>query len=102
MTFLASFSNEARDELREFVEQVVIDVLARRDRAAAEREWVDTDDAAAMLSTTPNAVRCRIRRGWLRGDVVRDGKRLLISRAAILEDLENRQRAGSSVGGRIN
>jgi hypothetical protein len=87
---LASLSVEARDELRAFVAEILRDTLAARERAQARREWLTTSEAAELLATTDNAIRCRLRRGWLAGDVARDGKRLFIRHAAVLDELERR------------
>ena len=90
MSYLASLSDEARDELAGFVREAVRAELASRERGEARREWLTTDEAAQLLGTTGNAVRCRLRRGWLVGDVTRDGNRLLVRKAALLDDLDRR------------
>jgi hypothetical protein len=90
VTFLASLSIEARDELRGFVEGVIRDEQRARERRDAQHEWLTTADVAGLVSTSENAVRCRLRRGWLAGDVARDGKRLLIRRSALLDWLDRR------------
>jgi hypothetical protein len=90
VSFLASLSTEARAELRAFVQETVREALVAREHVEARREWLTTSEVAEVLSTTENAVRCRLRRGWLAGDVAKDGKRLLVRKAAVLELLERR------------
>lgn len=90
MSFLGSLSVDAREELRGFVDQAVREALAARERAEARHEWLTTDEAAELLATTGNAIRCRLRRGWLAGDAVRDGKRWLVRRAAVLDELDRK------------
>lgn len=90
MSFLASLSVDARDELRAFVAEAVREALAARDRADARNEWLTTSEVAEMVASTENAVRCRLRRGWLGEDVTRDGKRLLVRRSAVIEHLDKR------------
>lgn len=88
MGFLASLSTEARQELRAFVQEAARDALAAREREEAQREWLTTGEVAGVLACSENAVRCRLRRGWLAGDVVRDGKRLLVRRSGLLDSLD--------------
>jgi len=90
VSLLASLSPEARAELRAFVDEAVRDALGARERSEARREWLMTTEVADLLGTSENAIRCRLRRGWLAGDVARDGKRLLVRRAALLELLDRR------------
>jgi hypothetical protein len=90
MSFLGSLSSDAREELRAFVDLAVERALEQRERVTAEHEWLDTDEAASLLSTTANAIRCRVRRGWLSGDISRDGKRLFVRRGALLDELDRR------------
>ncbi len=90
MSFLSSLSVDAREELRAFVAEAVRDALAARDRAEARHDWLTTPEVAEIVGTSENAVRCRLRRGWLGEDVARDGKRLLVRRSALLDHLEKR------------
>jgi hypothetical protein len=90
VTFLASLSPAALDELRAFVEEVVRDEQRTRDRQDARREWLTTAEVGVLVSSSENAVRCRLRRGWLVGDVAKDGKRLLVRRSAVLDWLDRR------------
>jgi len=90
VSFLAALSADARDELDAFVREAVRRELAARDRSDARHEWLTTAEAAELLSTSENAIRCRLQRGWLAGDVTKDGKRLLVRRAALLEELDRR------------
>jgi hypothetical protein len=90
MSFLTSLSPEARAELRVFVEEATREVIAARERAEARKEWLTTEEVARLISCSENAVRCRLRRGWLHGDVVRDGKRLLVRRSRVLDFLDER------------
>jgi hypothetical protein len=92
MSILGSLTREALDELHAFVREAVRTELRSRVHEDARSEWLTTDAVAAMLGTTGNAIRCRLRRGWLDGDVTRDGKRLLIRKAAVLSELERRAR----------
>jgi hypothetical protein len=90
MSFLAALAPNARAELRAFVDDAVRAELRARDRQEARREWLTTADVAALVSSSENAVRCRLRRGWLAGDVAKDGKRLLVRRSAVLDWLDRR------------
>jgi hypothetical protein len=90
VSLLASLSSDAREELRAFVQSEVRREMRAADRLAAQREWLTTEETAALVGTTENAIRCRLRRGWLAGDVARDGKRLLVRRAAVLDWLDGR------------
>jgi hypothetical protein len=90
MSLLASLSPEARAELAAFVqEQIALD-RRTRERQDARHEWISTDEVGELVAATGNAVRLRLRRGWLSGHVVRDGNRLLVRRSAVLDDLEAR------------
>jgi hypothetical protein len=99
VSFIAALSPDAREELRAFVQQSVQEILAARERAETRREWLTTESVAALISCSDNAVRCRIRRGWLAGDVARDGNRLLIRRSALLDWLDARARRRRRGGG---
>jgi hypothetical protein len=90
MSFLSALSPAARDELDGFVREAVRQELAARERSQARQEWLTTEEAAERLATTENAIRCRIRRGWLAGNVVKDGKRWFVRKAALLEELDSR------------
>jgi hypothetical protein len=90
MSFLAALSPEAREELRALAREVVREELRAQERNDARREWLTTEQVAALLAASENAVRCRLRRGWLDGDVARDGKRLLVRRSAVLGWLDRR------------
>ena len=90
MSLLATLSPEAREELRALIREVVVAEQRIRDRQEARREWLTTGDVGTLVGATENAVRCRLRRGWLSGDVARDGKRLLVRRSAILDWLDRR------------
>jgi hypothetical protein len=90
MSFIGALSPEARLELDAFVRDAIRRELAARERAEARQEWLTTEDAAELLGASENAIRCRIRRGWLDGDVTRDGKRLLVRKAALLDELDRR------------
>jgi hypothetical protein len=92
VSLLTALSPEAREELAAFVREAVRTEVAAQARAEARNEWLTTNEAAAMLGTTENAIRCRLRRGWLAGDVSRDGKRLFVRRSALLYELERRAR----------
>jgi excisionase family DNA binding protein len=92
MTYLETLSASAREELRAFIQNVVHAELERRGRAAAEKQWLTTEEAAQMLGTSTKGIQNRLSRGWLRADTTRDGKRILIRRAALLEDLERKTR----------
>lgn len=52
-------------------------------------EFLTVDEAAELLRTTPGAIRARATRGQLPG-LVRDGRRLLVRRDALLRALERR------------
>jgi hypothetical protein len=92
VSFLAALSPEARDELRGLVQQEVRKALRDAERSEARREWLTTEQVAELVSTTANGVRCRLRRGWLDGDVAKDGRRLLVRRSAVLDWLDSRSR----------
>jgi hypothetical protein len=90
VSFLAALSTEAREELRALVREVVDEGRRAEDRRHAQLEWLTTEQIAELVGTTANAVRLRLRRGWLEGDVARDGKRLLVRRSAVLDWLDRR------------
>ncbi len=92
MSFVAALSPDAREELRAFIEHAIQEILAARERVEARREWLTIETLAELMSCSENAIRCRIRRGWLAGDVVRDGNRLLVRRSAVLDSLDARAR----------
>jgi hypothetical protein len=52
---------------------------------------MSTEEVAQLLSTSAGAIRQRLASGWLEGEWVKDGKRIFIRRAAVLEDLERRR-----------
>jgi len=52
-------------------------------------EFLTVDEAADLLRTTPGAIRARAARGQVAG-LVRDGRRLLVRRDALLRALERR------------
>jgi excisionase family DNA binding protein len=83
-------SPEAREELVGLVREVVRKERGAQEREEARRQWLTTEQVAKLVGTSDNAVRLRARRGWLAGEVARDGKRLLIRRSAILEWLDHR------------
>lgn len=90
MSFLASLSPEARDELLALVREVVREEQRVSQREAARREWLTTTEVADLVRSSENAIRCRLRRGWLAGAVAKDGKRLLVRRSALLDWLDRR------------
>jgi hypothetical protein len=90
VSLLTSLSESALAELRSLVREVVREERRAQEREHARREWLSTADVAALVSASENAVRCRLRRGWLAGDVARDGKRLLVRRSAVLDWLDRR------------
>jgi hypothetical protein len=90
VSLLAALAPEAVEELRVLVREVVREERRAQERNDARREWLSTTDVAALVSTSENAVRCRLRRGWLAGGVARDGKRLLVRRSAVLDWLDRR------------
>lgn len=53
------------------------------------REFLTVDETAELLRTTPGAIRARAGRGQVPG-LVRDGRRLLVRRDALLRALERR------------
>ena len=83
MSFLASLSEEARDELLTLVEEAVARQLAERDREPAKR-WLSTREAAAYLGCSQRAVYLRVRRGRIPARAVRySGRTLQIDRLAL-------------------
>jgi hypothetical protein len=90
VSFLAVLSAEARAELAAFVREEIAADRRERDLREARNEWLSTTDVATLVCSSENAVRCRLRRGWLAGNVAKDGKRLLVRRSAVLDDLEAR------------
>lgn len=84
------FAPEVVAAIEALVRAEVAEALAARDWQDAQREWLATEQVAALVSASENAVRCRLRRGWLAGDVARDGKRLLVRRSAVLDWLDRR------------
>jgi hypothetical protein len=90
VSFLESLAPAAREELAAFVDERVRQALAARARAEVQQQWVTTAQAGVLLSRTANAIRCRLQRGWLQGDAVKDGGDWLIRRSALLEELDRR------------
>jgi hypothetical protein len=45
-----------------------------------------------MLGVSVQALHKRLSRGWMRGHTIRDGRRILVNRAALLADLDGRRR----------
>ena len=91
MTELAVlFSPEVVAAFDERVRQLIAEDRLVRDRQAARQLWLTTEQAAELLSTTPNAVRCRLQRGWLDGDAVKDGRAWLVRKSVVLDDLDRR------------
>jgi excisionase family DNA binding protein len=87
---LPALSAEALAELRSLIREVVREEQLARERQDARRQWLTTEQVAELVGASENAVRCRLRRGWLAGEVARDGKRLLIRRSAVLDWLDRR------------
>jgi excisionase family DNA binding protein len=87
---LGWLSPEAREELVGLVREVVRKERGAQEREEARRQWLTTEQVAKLVGTSDNAVRLRVRRGWLAGDVARDGKRLLVRRSAVLDWLDRR------------
>jgi hypothetical protein len=81
-------------ELAAFVRRIVRDELDRAELERSEPDWLTTEQAGTIVGTTPGAIRQRLANGWLRGHVVKDGRRTLIERCALLDDLSRRRRAG--------
>jgi excisionase family DNA binding protein len=53
--------------------------------------WMTTVDAALLLGTTAAAIRQRLHSGWMRGNTIKDGKRVLINRQALMAELEQKR-----------
>ena len=72
------------------------EVAAEVRRALAEltngAPWMTTEEVATLLGTTPAAIRQRLHGGWLKHDRAKDGRRVLLRRAAVLAALEARRR----------
>lgn len=79
-----------REALREFAEEVFRELGRHREREEAAREWLATHEAAELLSSSANAVRIRLQRGWLDGNAVKDGSRWLVRKSAILDHLDRK------------
>jgi hypothetical protein len=59
------------------------------DVAAPLPEYLTVEEVALLLRTTPGAIRARAARGRVAG-LVRDGRRLLVRRDALIRSLERR------------
>jgi excisionase family DNA binding protein len=89
LSFLASLSAEAREELRALVQAEVEMALANRDREPQKR-WLTAREAGVYLGCSERAVHQRIRRGRIPAGALRhQGRRLLIDRLALDRALES-------------
>jgi excisionase family DNA binding protein len=88
VSFLASLSPEARDELRAFVAAEVAAALATRNREPNKR-WLTAAEAGTYLGCSERAVRQRVRRGRIpAGAVKHSGRSVLLDRLALDRALE--------------
>jgi excisionase family DNA binding protein len=81
VSFLASLSAEARDELRAFVAAAVADALADREGPAGS-PWLSLEEAAEYLRVSERTLERAIARGRLDSTTI--GRRRLVRR----EDLD--------------
>jgi excisionase family DNA binding protein len=88
VSFLASLSPKALEELRSLVRAEVAAALTARDREPAKR-WLTAPEAGAYLGCSERAVHQRIRRGRIPAEALRhQGRRLLLDRLALDRALE--------------
>jgi excisionase family DNA binding protein len=88
VSFLASLTPEAREELRALVRAEVELALAEREREPAKR-WLTAREAGAYLGCSERAVYQRIRRRRIPAEALRhQGRRLLFDRLALDSALE--------------
>jgi excisionase family DNA binding protein len=64
--------------------------LARADDNGAP--WLTTEQAAELLGTSRNAIHQKLAGGWMAGHRIREGKRVLLERTALLAELERKKR----------
>jgi len=85
-----SLSERARRELDAHIGAIVDERLAQT--RPVESDWMTLDAAAELLGTSAHGLRQRLaRRTWLdESDVVRDGRRILVRRSALLDRLDRR------------
>ncbi len=76
-------------ELRALVREIVREelALAQTDNGSP---WMTTEQAAELLGTSEAAIHTRLSQGWMRHARVRDGKRMLLERKALLAELQER------------
>jgi excisionase family DNA binding protein len=78
-------------ELRALVREIVREelALAQTDNGSP---WMTTEQVAELLGTSVAAIHTRLTQGWMKHARVRDGKRVLFERKALLKDLQERRR----------
>jgi predicted transcriptional regulator len=81
-------------EIRAIVRELVVEEVGRALGEQDGAPWMTVEAAAELLGITPAAVHSRLSGGWMRGHTVRDGKRVLIERKALLAELERKRCAG--------
>ena len=81
------------DEIEALVRRVVRDEVARAPAGETSAPWLTVEQTAGeLVGTRPAAIHTRLARGWLADARVREGKRVLINRAALLAELERKRR----------
>ena len=79
-------------ELRAIVREIVREelALAQTDNGSP---WMTTEQVAELLGTTRNAIHTRLSQGWMSHARVRDGKRVLLERKALLAELAEKRKS---------
>jgi excisionase family DNA binding protein len=54
--------------------------------------WMTVEEVAAMLGTSKAAIHTRLANGWMSHARIREGRRVLINRQALLAELERKRR----------
>lgn len=77
-------------EIETLVRRVAREEIERPLAGGDDSPWLTVEQTAALLQTSPGAIRQRISTGWLEGDTVKDGKRRFVRREAVLAELDRK------------
>jgi hypothetical protein len=87
-----SVETELRTLVREIMREEVRDEVRRQLAETGNGSpWLTTEQVADMLGTTRAAIHTRLAAGWMSGARVREGKRVLVERKALLAELERKR-----------